>query len=163
VAFARLNKPAEAEKEQAAWTNTVAKIPPETMYDDLNTTGAVFKVHEKFLGGAIATARQDAQTAVAALNEAVAAEDALNYSEPPPWYPPVRPVLGRLLLGQNQPAEAEKVFRLDLEKSPRDARALAGLRDVLKVQNREYEARQIDQQYRAAWKVAVASSKSAAP
>jgi hypothetical protein len=162
VAFAHLNKTAEAEKEQAAWTSTVANIPPEAMYDDLNTTGAVFKVHEKFLGSAIASARQDPQTAMASLNEAVAAEDALNYSEPPPWYPPVRPVLGRLLLGQNQPAEAEKVFRLDLEKSPRDARSLAGLRDALKVQNREYEARQIDQQYQAAWKVAAASPKSTA-
>jgi len=35
-----------------------------------------------------------------------------------------------------------------LEKSPRYPRALIGLRDSLKAQNRAYEAEQIDQQLR---------------
>ncbi|HST29795.1 MAG TPA: hypothetical protein VLK27_03025, partial [Chthoniobacterales bacterium] len=86
------------------------------------------------------------------------AEDALSYSEPPAWYPPVRPTLGRLLLAMNRAPDAEKVFRDDLERKPRDARALSGLRDSLKAQGHDYEADQIDQQFRAAWKVADAGT-----
>jgi tetratricopeptide (TPR) repeat protein len=156
VAYAGLGKVAEAEKEQAAFREAAAKIPVDTMYDPLNKTEAVFKIHEHLVAGAIAQSRNDGSTAVAELNQAVAAEDALNYSEPPAWYPPVRPTLGRVLLANNKPADAEKVFRTDLEKNPRDARSLSGLRDALKAQNRSYEAEQIDRQFRAATKVASA-------
>jgi tetratricopeptide (TPR) repeat protein len=154
VAFANTGKTAEAEKEQRAFRQLATKIPPDTMYDMLNKTGAVFKVHDHLLAGMIARSRHDDKVAVDSLTQAVAAEDALNYSEPPPWYPPVRPMLGRLLLANKQPTEAERVFRADLERNPRNGRALAGLRDALKAQDRQYEADQIDQQFRAAWKFA---------
>jgi tetratricopeptide (TPR) repeat protein len=157
VALANTGKTAEAEKEQSAFRELAAKIPPDTMYDQLNQTGAVFKVHDHLLAGMIARSRHDDKSAIDSLTEAVAAEDALNYSEPPPWYPPVRPMLGRALLETKQLREAEKVFRADLEKNPRNGRALSGLRDCLKAQDRPYEADQIDRQFRAAWKVADAA------
>jgi uncharacterized protein HemY len=99
--------------------------------------------------------------AINSLKQAIAAEDALNYSEPPPWYPPVRPILGRFLLENKDFVEAEKIFRTDLEKHPRDARALAGLRDCLNAQGHKYEADQIDQQFHAAWKVAAVTNAPA--
>jgi len=160
LAFANRGKTAEAEREQAAARETVGKVSPEAMFDPLNKAVAVLKVPESLLVGAIARSRGDLPGASAALAEAVAAEDALNYSEPPPWYPPVRPALGALLLANKQPAEAEKVFRADLDRNPRDARALSGLRDTLKAQGRGYEALQIDQQYRDAWKTAGATASS---
>jgi tetratricopeptide (TPR) repeat protein len=158
IAFANLGKTSEAENEQKAFQDLVGKIPPDDMYDMLNSRGAVFKIHENLLAGAIAHSRHDDNAAIDHLKQAVAAEDALNYSEPPPWYPPVRPNLGRLLLATNRAAEAEKVFRDDLDRKPRDARALSGLRDSLKAQGRDYEAEQIDQQFKSAWKVADATS-----
>ncbi|HZJ38351.1 MAG TPA: hypothetical protein VFD18_04205, partial [Chthoniobacterales bacterium] len=78
----------------------------------------------------------------------------LNYSEPPPWYPPVRPALAKVLLTDKKADEAEKVLRADLDRNPRDARALAGLRDALKEQGKEYEAAQIERQYQTVWKAA---------
>jgi tetratricopeptide (TPR) repeat protein len=160
VAFANTGKTAEAEKEQGAFRELATKIPPDTMYDMLNKTGAVFKVHDHLLAGMIARSRHDDEVAVASLTQAVAAEDALNYSEPPPWYPPVRPMLGRVLLANKQHTEAERVFRADLERNPRNGRALAGLRDALLAQNRQYEADQIDQQFRAVWKFASSAGAS---
>ena len=151
VAFASLGKTSEAEKEQQAFRDVVAKIPPDTNYDQLNKTAAVFKIHEHLLTATIAKSRKDGKAAIDFLNRAIAAEDALNYSEPPAWYPTLRPMLGRLLLANNQPAEAEKVFRADLDRSPRDGRALSGLRDALNAQNRAYEADQIDRQFQAVW------------
>jgi hypothetical protein len=160
MALAQLGKTSDAEREQTAARETVAKIAPEAMFDPLNKALAVLKVPESLLAGAIARSRNDLPAAIAALTEAVAANDALNYSEPPPWYPPVRPTLGALLLESKQPAEAEKVFRADLDRNPRDARSLAGLRDALKIQGHDYEAAQIDQQYRAAWKTSAAGTSS---
>jgi len=163
VAFANLGKTAEAEKEQAAFREMASKIPADKMYDQLNKTGAVLKIHENLLAGEIAQSRHDARSAIDSLGQAVAAEDALSYSEPPAWYPPIRPVLGRLLLADKQFAEAERVFRADLDKNPRDRRALSGLRDALEVQGRPYEAEQIDQQFRATAKVVTAKSAAAKP
>jgi tetratricopeptide (TPR) repeat protein len=161
IALASLGKTADAEKDQKAFRDVVAQIPPDTMYDELNTTGQVFKIHEHLLAAAIAVCRHDAKAAIDSLKEAVAAQDALNYSEPPAWYPPVRPTLGRALLDAKQVADAEKVFRADLDRNPRNARALTGLRDCLKAQNRNYEADQVDRQFHEVWKVAT-SEKAAA-
>ena len=161
IAFANTGKTAEAENEQKQFREVADKIPPEQMYDMLNNVGAVFKIHENLLAAEIDRSRHDDKAAIDLLKQSVAAEDALNYSEPPPWYPPVRPILGRVLLEDKDFAEAEKVFRADLEKHPRNARALAGLRDCLNAQGRKYEADQIDQQFRAAWKVAAVTNAAA--
>ena len=161
IAFANTGKTAEAEKEQKQFREVAGKIPPEQMYDMLNNVGAVFKIHENLLAAEIDRSRHDDKAAIDLLKQSVAAEDALNYSEPPPWYPPVRPILGRVLLEDKDFAEAEKVFRADLEKHPRNARALAGLRDCLNAQGRKYEADQIDQQFRAAWKVVAVTNAAA--
>jgi tetratricopeptide (TPR) repeat protein len=149
---------AEAEREQNIFRETAAKIPADATFDMLNKTSDVVKVPENLLIAAISGAKKDSKAAVDALNKAVAAEDALNYSEPPSWFPTVRPMLGRVLLADRQLEEAEKVFRADLDRSPRDGRALAGLRDTLKAQGRDYEALQLDQQYHAAWKTAQAKT-----
>lgn len=153
MAQANLGNTVGASEEQLAWQALVAQIPADTMYDELNKTTAVFEVHKNLLLGAVARSRGDQKDALECLNRAIAAEDALNYSEPPAWYPPVRPLLGRELLAAKQLPEAEKVFRSDLGKNPRDARALAGLRDCLAAQNRIYEAEQVDEQYKTAWYV----------
>ena len=160
LAQANLGNTAGAAEEQLAWQALVAQIPPDTMYDDQNKAGAVFDVHKNILLGALARSRGDHKEAVDWLSRAVAAEDRLNYTEPPSWYPPVRPLLGRELLAGQQFAEAEKVFRTDLEKNPRDARALAGLRDCLMAQNRTYDAEQVAGLYKAAWKAAGTEAKS---
>ena len=159
LAQANLGNTAGAAEEQLAWQALVAQIPPDTMYDDQNKAVAVFDVHKNLLLGALARSRGDHKEAVDWLNRAVAAEDALNYTEPPSWYPPVRPLLGRELLAGQQFAEAEKVFRTDLEKNPRDARALAGLRDCLMAQNRTYDAEQVAGLYKAVWKTAGTDTK----
>lgn len=154
IALANLGRTSEAEAEHRIFGNFAGKIPPDTMYDELNKTGAVFKIHDNLLSGEIARSRADHTAAIGALTQAVAAEDALNYSEPPAWYPPLRPLLGRVLLANKRLAEAENVFRADLDRSPRDARALSGLRDCLQAQGRNYEAEQVDRQFREAWNIA---------
>ena len=69
-----------------------------------------------------------ASDAAIALAQAVAAEDALTYNEPPDWYYPVRESLGAALLRAGRPAEAEAVFRDDLVRNPRNPRSLSRAR-----------------------------------
>ena len=54
------------------------------------------------------------------LREAVAIEDGIPYNEPPVWHHPPRQVLGAVLLEAGRPAEAEAVYREDLEALPRE-------------------------------------------
>src|SRR5438445_13865478 len=98
VAFANAGKTAEAEQEQKQFREVAGKIPPEQMYDMLNNVGAVFKIHENLLAAEIDRSRHDDKAAIDLLKQSVAAEDALNYSEPPHWYPPVRPMRGPVWL-----------------------------------------------------------------
>jgi tetratricopeptide (TPR) repeat protein len=159
VAYANLGKTELASQEQSAWQSVVAQIPADTIYDEQNKTGAVFKIHENLLSAALARSRHDDKTAIDFLKQAVAAEDALNYFEPPSWYPPVRPNFGRALLEAKQLEEAENVFRADLERNPRNGRSLAGLRDCLNAKGRKYDAEKVDQQFRAAWQPAEKDKK----
>ena len=49
-------------------------------------------------------------------------------------------------------ADAEKVFREDLDRNPRNPRSLFGLQQALKAQKRDYDAGLVEKQFQAAWK-----------
>jgi tetratricopeptide (TPR) repeat protein len=78
--------------------------------------------------------------AVVLLREAVAMQDALPYTEPPPWYFPIREALGQALLEAGRPAEAEVVFREQLERTPRNGWSLRGLAASQVAQGRDADA-----------------------
>ena len=82
----------------------------------------------------------------------MAIQDTLKYGEPPDWFFPVRESLGAALLLNGNASEAEKVFRDDLDRNPRNPRSLFGLREALKAQNKAYDAQFVDKQFQAAWK-----------
>ena len=89
------------------------------------------------------------------LRQAVAAEDALAYDEPPGWYHPLsRESLGGALLLDEQYAEAESVFREDLRRNRRNGRSLFGLAESLKAQGRAREAELVGREFERAWKSA---------
>ena len=155
MALAGLGKTREAQQEAKTFSAELAKLPRDASFDPLNTVVDIARVQENLMAAMIKRGSEEggkkgeeSGETVEALQHAIAAEDLLNYSEPPSWYPPVRPILGRVLLEKGQPADAEKVFRTALEKSPRYVRALEGLRDSLKAQKRTYESEQIEGQLR---------------
>ncbi|HEY7159028.1 MAG TPA: hypothetical protein VH575_34110, partial [Gemmataceae bacterium] len=106
---------------------------------------------EYVLGARIAVARKDVKSAIALLRRAVKAEDALNYGEPPDWILPVRETLGGVLLHNGNAAEAEKVFRADLERNRRNGRSLFGLWESLKAQKKSHAARMVQLEFQRAW------------
>jgi tetratricopeptide (TPR) repeat protein len=156
MAFAGSKQKTQAQQESKMFFADLAKLPPDAAFDPLNSLSDITRVQENLLASAIMRSESEeeereeieAGEAVEALQHAIAAEDNLNYTEPPSWYPPVRPVLGQLLLERGDAVAAEKVFRSALQKTPRYSRALAGLRDSLKAQRRDYEALLVEQQLR---------------
>ena len=94
----------------------------------------------------------DNASAIALLRQAVAAEDALAYDEPPGWYLPSRNALGVALVRSGDFVAAEQVFREELALHPESGRALFGLRTALLGQGRDKDAAALDQRVRRAWR-----------
>ena len=151
LAQAATGQTAAAENEQKVFRAAVQAVPAVAPYG-LNTAAKVLKIAESFLGGKIAVARGDKKTAIELFRQGVEVEDTLNYDEPADWVVPVRESLGATLFTNHDYAEAERVFRADLEKNARSGRSLFGLAESLKAQQKLEAARFVQAEFDAAWK-----------
>lgn len=154
MALAGKGKLAEAEAEHRIVREAADKTPPDQVFamPVNNKTKDVLTIAVNVLGAKIALAKNDSANAIAMLRRAVAVQDSLHYDEPPDWFYPVRESLGAVLLLGGNAAEAEKVFREDLERNPRNPRSLFGLSEALRTQNRAYDAQFVDKQFQTNWK-----------
>jgi tetratricopeptide (TPR) repeat protein len=151
VALAAKTDVSAAERESAELNAEAARIPDDALWG-LNSTKAVMAVARASLDACLAAARKDSQGAIAAWRTAVDAEDALSYDEPPPWYYPVRESLGAALFLDGQAEEADKVFREDLRRNPRNPRSLFGLWESLKAQKKGVGSEWVRREFQEAWK-----------
>jgi tetratricopeptide (TPR) repeat protein len=99
----------------------------------------------------LALARGDTSTAIVALTEAVKIEDRIPYDEPPGWHAPVRQSLGAALLVASRPADAEQVYREELQRNPQNGWSLKGLALALRQQGKAEAAVAVEHQLQAAW------------
>jgi len=154
MALAGKGKAAEAEAEYKIVADA-EKATPEDMVFAMpvnNKAKDIMKIAENVLGAKVAMAKKDTDGAIAMLQEAVAVQDTLKYGEPPDWFFPVRESLGAALLMKGDKATAEKTFRDDLERNPRNPRSLFGLQQTLEKQGRSYDAGFIEEQFNTSWK-----------
>jgi tetratricopeptide (TPR) repeat protein len=151
AAFAAKKDLAHAEEEQRAFLAAQEDVSAEMGWG-LNTAKDVLEVARLDLEARIAEARGDRKSAIESLRKGVTAQDALAYDEPPAWYRPLREALGGALLRDGQAAEAEKVFRADLERNPRNPRSLLGLWQSLATQKKDSDAAWVRSQFDAAAK-----------
>jgi len=117
-----------------------------------NKAKDIMKIAANVVGAKIALAKKDSGSAIRLLRQAVAIQDNLNYGEPPDWFYPVRENLGAALLMTGDAAGAEKVFREDLDRHPRNPRSLFGLEQSLRQQKRDYDAGFVQKQFESSWK-----------
>ena len=154
VALAGTGKVTEAEAEYKIVSDAQASTPPDEIFNAPinNKTKDILEIAKDVLGAKIALAKKDSNGAITMLREAVAIQDTLKYGEPPDWFFPVRESLGAALLLNGDAAGAEKVFREDLDRNPRNPRSLWGLHQALLQQKREYDAGFVQKQFDASWK-----------
>ena len=148
-----------ADAEYKVVSDAEAATPPDMVFamPVNNKAKDIMKIAKNVLAAKIAMARKDNVNAIAMLREAVTIQDSLKYGEPPDWFFPVRESLGAALLISGDAAGAEKIFREDLDRNPRNPRSLFGLRQALKAQKRDYDAEFVDKQLRSSWKGSDAS------
>jgi tetratricopeptide (TPR) repeat protein len=154
MALAGTGKLNEAEAEYKIVSEAEQNTPPDVVFAAPinNKAKDIMRISEDVLGAKIAMARKDNLQAISLLTAAVAIQDTLKYGEPPDWFFPVRESLGGVLLINRDATGAEKVFRADLDRNPRNPRSLFGLQQALKAQNRNYDAGFVEAEFHDSWK-----------
>jgi tetratricopeptide (TPR) repeat protein len=135
--------------EAQAALDTVTAINTTTPEGADGKTALLIAVHA--LSGEITTRRGDLDAGTNHFREAAKIEDAGLYFEPPKWYYPIRHSLGAALLKAEQNAEAEKVYREDLQRFPENGWSLFGLAQALRAQGKNTEAAAAEARFRRAW------------
>jgi tetratricopeptide (TPR) repeat protein len=123
-----------------------------------DTSKASFRTHsaKELLGivggileGEIARAAGDLPAAIAAFDRAAKLEDAMQYDEPEPLPFAVGHWLGAALLEADRNADAERVYRAELDHHAHNGGSLTGLRLALKAQSKS--TTDVDQDLAASW------------
>lgn len=151
MAYSALGDIQNAENERKMFMEGKEKIPLSTTYG-YNKAESIFSIAEYQLNAKMDEMKGENSKAIAWLRKAIDVQDQLYYNEPPDWYFPIRESLGGLLFRNKLYLEAEVVFRGDLEKHPRNGRALFGLWKSLEAQSKLTDAFWIKNQFDQAWK-----------
>jgi tetratricopeptide (TPR) repeat protein len=140
TALARQGDVAGARQERAALVPL--RDSAKVVFLDTNDYPAVtlLQIADALLQGEIASAQGSHAAAIGHFERAVALQDELPYTEPPFWYYPTRQSLGTALLAANRHAEAEAVYRKDLEDYPHNGWSMFGLIQALEAQGKADEA-----------------------
>lgn len=153
VAFAAKGELNNARDAQKSFREIVKQIPEDATFVN-NKAVNLLAIAELTLEGEILLREGKFKESIEALNQAVAFEDKLRYSEPPDWFVPVRHSLGAVLLRDNQAAAAEAVYREDLRRWPENGWSLYGLAKAVKAQGKTEDFRQIEERFNTVWKYA---------
>jgi len=151
VALNAKGQAAQAARELGELEAIVRAVPPTRTVAFFFRAKNVLQMAANVLAGEIAAKAGDSASAERLLRAAVAEQDTHWFTEPPPWYFPVRQALGAVLLGAGRPADAEPVYREDLRRNPGNGWSLYGLAQSLKAQGKTTEAAQIEERFRKAW------------
>lgn len=133
VALAATNRPAEARGELAAYDKVAAKVDDSWLYGN-NTGPEILALARQMMLGEILFREGSFEECFVELRKGVALEENLTYDEPPGWMQPVRHALGALLMSAGEYAEAEQVYRADLERHPNNGWSLLGLQNAMLAQ-----------------------------
>jgi tetratricopeptide (TPR) repeat protein len=154
IAFANRGDLDAARTEQAALMSLKANDRVMQLDGNDYPASALLAIADELLLGEIALAAEELDTAIAHFTAAVAAQDMLPYMEPPFWYYPTRQSLGLALLRAGRAAEAEAIYRRDLEIYPHNGWSTYGLVQSLEMQGKTDEANMHREHFEAMWSLA---------
>jgi len=151
LAFAATGRPGPARAELAELRKLAETVPADRTIASFFKQADMLRLASDTLSGEIAARGGDTTTAARYFSEAIRTQDGHWFTEPPPWYFPVRQALGAALLEGGRPAEAEEVYREDLNRNPLNGWSLFGLAQSLRAQDRAAEASIIELRFQRAW------------
>jgi tetratricopeptide (TPR) repeat protein len=152
MALLRTGNAGDAGRELDA-LQAIARDPAmaKVSFWDINRADAVLAVAVPLLRGELLRARGDHAGGLAALREAVAAEDKLSYNEPADWPLPARWYLGAALLEAGDAAGAEAAYLQDLKTYPENGWSLSGLAQAQRALGRATDAADAERRLALAW------------
>jgi len=98
-----------------------------------------------------ASAEGKMDTAIEAMEEAVALQEQIAYTEPPYWYYPAKQTLAAMLVEKGQTERGEQLFLEALTESPNNALVLFGLSEAYKKQGDKNGAKYAGKLFKDAW------------
>ena len=147
IASAKVGKTAQAADERRAFQQAASALPKHETYRN-SPMGDLIMLFEAVVEARLAP---DPAAAIPAWKRAVAVQDRLGYSEPLPFYYPVRESLGAALMAATRYPDAERTFREDLARNKGNGWSLFGLWRALAAQTREREAERARRDFLDAW------------
>ena len=151
LAFNAKGQAADATRELRELEGILQSVPPERTVAFFFRAKNLLQLAANLLGGELAAKAGDVATAERLLRATVAEQDTHWFTEPPPWYFPVRQTLGAVLLQAGRAGDAELVYREDLRRNPGNGWSLFGLAQSLRTQGKTADAAQVDESFRKAW------------
>lgn len=151
LALAATGRREEARRELATLRAVAERVPPGRTLAGFFKTKQMLGLGAEVLAGEIAARGGEIDTAVRHFLAAVAIQDGHWFTEPPPWYYPVRQSLGAVLLQAGRVVEAEAVYRDDLRWNPENGWSLFGLAQCLRAEGKDAEAGVAEDRFRRAW------------
>jgi len=152
MAFAGLGNIPNALEEQRLFLEGKKHISSQLEFG-YNHANQILDIANYSLEAKIAEKQDKFDQAVNSLKTAIEIQDQLRYNEPPDWFYPSRIALGALLLRMQKPQEAEKTYREELRRHPRNGRALFGLNESLKSQSRFVDSYWVNEEFQKAWQL----------
>lgn len=98
-----------------------------------------------------AAVEEDFATAVEAMEEAVALQEGLAYTEPPYWYYPAKQTLAAMALRAGDAERAEHLFLEALAEAPNNGWVLYGLSEAYKARKDKAAAKYAESLFKNAW------------
>ncbi len=154
VAYAARGDIDAARKEQQAISPLLASESITTLDTFSFPASILLTIADNLLLGEIALTQKDYATAITHYERAVTLQDSLPYTEPPFWYYPTRQSLGQALLLTERYADAEAVYREDLEHFPRNGWSMNGLIQALVEQGKTDDANNVKRRFDKVWQFA---------
>jgi tetratricopeptide (TPR) repeat protein len=151
IAFNAMGQAGEAKRELAELEQILQKMPAERTIAFFFRARNVLQLAANVLAGEMAAKAGDTAGAERLLRAAVAEQDTHWFTEPPPWYFPVRQALGAVLVQAGRGPDAERVYREDLERNPGNGWSLFGLAQSLRLQGKAAEAARVEADFARAW------------
>ncbi|GAB4020415.1 hypothetical protein [Spirosoma koreense] len=151
MAYTRTGKLPEARKQLQGLRDRLTDPILEKRRIPFNASLPVAQIAAHILEASLLVAEQKQAQALASLQQAIAIEDQLIYTEPSDWPLPARQFLGAYLLTLKKGKEAEAVYRQNLVHQPGNGWALVGLHRALILQGKRAELPPIEAGYRSAF------------
>lgn len=162
MAFTRTNNIPQAARELSTLDSLCRLDTLKSVYFSFNPVYNIVKVPASLLRGELLLKQKKTDEGLAALKQAVKAEDSLRYMEPPDWKIPSRHFLGAALMESGKFAEAEQVYLDDLKRYPENGWSLTGLQQCQAKLGKKTEMAATAKRFAKAWKnadVALTSSR----